>query len=290
VRSAIFFRTIHKERFFMLKEIQEAAYYIQKKTPFIPKIGIILGTGLGQLVNKVEIETSISYDQIPHFPVSTVESHSGQLIFGTLSGKPVVVMQGRFHYYEGYSMQEVTFPVRVLKQLGIRKLFISNAAGALNPDHRLSDLMVINDHIDLFPENSLRGKNLDEMGSRFPDMFEPYDRMLLKQVLYVADTLKIKVHQGVYAGVTGPNLETPAEYRYLRIIGADAVGMSTIPEAIVARHMHMPVMAISVLTDLCMPGYLEPVSIEKVLAAAGAAEPKLTKIISELTAQQTDIE
>lgn len=273
----------------MLKKIQEAVSFIQEQTSFSPKIGIILGTGLGQLVNKVEIEASISYDKIPHFPVSTVESHSGHLIFGRLSGKPVVVMQGRFHYYEGYSMQEVTFPVRVLKQLGILKLFISNAAGALNPDHKLSDLMVLNDHINLFPENPLRGGNLDEMGSRFPDMFEPYDRMLLKQVLYVADTLKINVHQGVYAGVTGPNLESPAEYRYLRTIGADAVGMSTIPENIVARHMNLPVMAISVLTDLCMPGYLEPVSIEKVLAAAAAAEPKLTAIISELTAQQNDI-
>jgi purine-nucleoside phosphorylase len=273
----------------MLKKIQEAVSFIQEQTSFRPKIGIILGTGLGQLVNKVEIEASIPYDKIPHFPVSTVESHSGHLIFGRLSGKPVVVMQGRFHYYEGYSMQEVTFPVRVLKQLGITKLFISNAAGALNPDHKLSDLMVLNDHINLFPENPLRGKNLDEMGPRFPDMFEPYDRMLLKQVLYVADTLKINVHQGVYAGVTGPNLESPAEYRYLRTIGADAVGMSTIPENIVARHMNLPVMAISVLTDLCMPGYLEPVSIEKVLAAAAAAEPKLTAIITELTAQQTDI-
>lgn len=274
----------------MIEKIQQAVAFIQEQSSFTPKIGIILGTGLGQLVNNVKIETSIPYKDIPHFPVSTVEGHSGQLIFGWLSGKPVVVMQGRFHYYEGYNMQELTFPIRVFKLLGIRKLFITNAAGALNPDHQLSDLMVINDHIDLFPDNPLRGKNLDEMGPRFPDMFEPYDQKLLKQVLYVADTLDIKVHQGVYAGVTGPNLETPAEYRYLRTIGADAVGMSTIPEAIVARHVKLPVMAISVLTDLCMPGYVEPVSIEKVLAAAAAAEPKLTKIITEVVAQQTDIE
>ena len=274
----------------MLQQIQEASNFIKQQTSFHPKIGIILGTGLGQLVDKINIEATISYDEIPHFPVSTVEGHSGKLIFGRLSGKPVVVMQGRFHYYEGYTMKQVTFPVRVLKALGIIKLFISNAAGALNPDHQLSELMVINDHINLFPDNPLRGLNEDELGPRFPDMFEPYDSKLLKQALYVADTLKIKLHQGVYAGVSGPNLETPAEYRYLRTIGADAVGMSTIPEAIVARHMKLPVLAISVLTDLCIPGHLEPISIQKVLAAAAAAEPQLTSLLTEITAQQTDIE
>ena len=274
----------------MMQQLQEAADYIKGQVSFNPKIGIILGTGLGQLVEKVQIEDTVSYKDIPHFPVSTVEGHSGKLIFGYLSGKPVVVMQGRFHYYEGYTMKQVTFPVRVLKMLGILKLFISNAAGALNPDHKLSELMVINDHIDLFPDNPLRGLNEDELGPRFPDMFEAYDSKLLKQALYVADTLKIKLHQGVYAGVSGPNLETRAEYRYLRTIGADAVGMSTIPETIVARHMKLPVVAISVLTDLCMPGYLEPVSIEKVLAAAAAAEPNLTKLLTELVAQQTDTE
>lgn len=273
----------------MIKIIEEAVASIRKQISFIPKIGIILGTGLGQLVHKLEIESTISYDKIPHFPVSTVEGHSGKLIFGKLSGKDVVVMQGRFHYYEGYSMQQVTFPVRVMKKLGIQKLFISNAAGALNPDHRLSELMLLNDHINLFPENPLRGKNDDELGPRFPDMFEPYDKKLCNQAKYVAGVLEIKLHEGVYAGVPGPNLETPAEYRYLRTIGADAVGMSTIPEAIVARHMHLPVMAVSVLTDLCMPGYLEPISIEKVLAAAAAAEPDLTNLLTELTAQQTDI-
>ncbi len=274
----------------MLQQIQEASDYIKGKAPFTPRIGIILGTGLGQLVQKVEIEAAVSYEEIPHFPVSTVEGHSGKLIFGRLSGKPVVIMQGRFHYYEGYTMRQVTFPVRVLKQLGILKLFISNAAGALNPDHRLSELMLINDHIDLFPDNPLRGLNDEKLGPRFPDMFESYDSKLLKQAIYVADTLKIKLHQGVYAGVSGPNLETPAEYRYLRTIGADAVGMSTIPEVIVARHMKLPVLAVSVLTDLCMPGHLEPVSIEKVLAAAAAAEPNLTQLFTELVAQQTDIE
>lgn len=272
----------------MTEKINEAVDFIRSKTSFAPATGIILGTGLGQLINKVKIEAQISYADIPHFPVSTVESHSGHLIFGWLSEKPVVVMQGRFHYYEGYNMKQVTFPVRVLKKLGIRRLFISNAAGALNPDHKLGDLMVINDHINLFPENPLRGKNMDESGPRFPDMFEAYDRRLLEQALYVADNLGINLHQGVYAGVPGPNLETPAEYRYLRIIGADAVGMSTIPENIVARHMNLPVMAISVLTDLCTPGNIEPVSIEKVLAAAAGAEPQLTKIITELTAQLND--
>ena len=273
----------------MIKNIEEAVASIRKQTSFTPKIGIILGTGLGQLVYKLEIEHTIPYDQIPHFPVSTVEGHSGKLIFGKLSGKDVVVMQGRFHYYEGYNMQQVTFPVRVMKKLGIQKLFISNAAGALNPDHKLSELMLINDHINLFPENPLRGRNYDELGPRFPDMFEPYDQKLYNQAKYVAGVLEVKLHEGVYAGVTGPNLETPAEYRYLRTIGADVVGMSTIPEVIVARHMHLPVMAVSVLTDLCMPGYLEPISIEKVLAAAAAAEPDLTSLITELTAQQTDI-
>lgn len=274
----------------MKQHIEEAVAYIQQQISFRPKIGIILGTGLGQLVDKVEVEASIAYDQIPHFLTSTVESHSGHLLFGRLSGKPVVVMQGRFHYYEGYSMQQITLPVRVMKELGIIKLFISNAAGGLNPDQKLSDLMILNDHINLFPENPLRGPNDDEMGPRFPDMFEPYDTKLLKQAMYVADTLGIKLHQGVYAGVTGPNLETPAEYRYLRTIGADAVGMSTIPEAIVARHINIPVMAISVITDLCVPGYIEPVSIQKVLAAAAEAEPKLTSLIKEVVAQQTDIE
>lgn len=274
----------------MIKKIEDAVTFIKKETSFQPRIGIILGTGLGDLVNKIQIEKTISYDKIPHFPTSTVETHSGQLIFGWLSDKPVVVMQGRFHYYEGYSMEEVSFPVRVMKKLGILKLFISNAAGALHPDHQLSDLMLINDHLNLFPENPLRGKNFDELGPRFPDMFEPYDSQLLKQALYVADTLKIKLHQGVYAGVTGPNLETPAEYRFLRTIGADAVGMSTIPEVIVARHMHLPVLAVSVLTDLCMPGHLEPISIQKILAAAAAAEPNLTALFTELTALQKDIE
>lgn len=273
----------------MIRKIEEAVSYIQKETLFRPGLGIILGTGLGDLVNKIEIEKTIAYDKIPHFPVSTVESHSGQLIFGRLSNKPVVVMQGRFHYYEGYSMQEITFPVRVMKSLGILKLFISNAAGALDPDHKLSELMLINDHIDLFPENPLRGAHQDELGTRFPDMFEAYDSRLLKQALSVANNLKIKLHQGVYAGLSGPNLETPAEYRYLRTIGADAVGMSTVPEVIVARQMKLPVMAVSVLTDLCMPNHLEPVTIQKVLAAAAAAEPNLTALFTELTAQQSDI-
>jgi purine-nucleoside phosphorylase len=274
----------------MMQQIEEAVSYIKQQTAFVPKIGIILGTGLGELVENIMIEASIPYADIPHFPVSTVESHSGQFLLGWLSEKPVVVMRGRFHYYEGYNMQQITLPIRVMKLLGIQKLFISNAAGALNPDHKLSELMLINDHINLFPENPLRGENIDELGPRFPDMFEPYDSQLLNQARYVADTLKIKLHQGVYAGVPGPNLETPAEYRYLRTIGADAVGMSTIPENLVARHMKLPVLAISVLTDLCMPGYLEPVTIQKVLAAAATGEPQLTSLLTELVAQQTDIE
>ncbi|WP_224996450.1 purine-nucleoside phosphorylase [Cesiribacter sp. SM1] len=271
----------------MLQQIQEAVAAIRKQISFDPQIGIILGTGLGQLVNKVKVQHSIRYDDIPHFPISTVESHNGRLIFGELGGKQVVVMQGRFHYYEGYNMQQITLPVRVMKLLGIKQLYISNAAGGLNPDHKLADLMALNDHINLLPENPLRGKNLDEFGPRFPDMFKPYDETLLQQAGDIAARLGFRLHKGVYAAVTGPNLETPAEYRYMRVIGADAVGMSTVPEALVARHMNLPVFAVSVITDLCTPEALEHVTIEKVLAAAAMAEPKLTALVEELVSLQT---
>lgn len=270
----------------MQHHIQEAVAAIRRRTNYQPLIGIILGTGLGQLVNRVQIKESIRYDEIPHFPVSTVESHSGHLIFGELGGKPVVVMQGRFHFYEGYNMQQITLPVRVMKLLGIQKLFISNAAGGLDPDYQLADLMALNDHINLLPENPLRGKNLDDMGPRFPDMYQSYDLHLLEQARAIAKRQGATLREGVYVSVTGPNLETPAEYRFLRTIGADAVGMSTVPEVIVARHMQLPVFAVSVITDLCSPGALEPVTIEKVLAAAAKAEPKLTALIEELVSQQ----
>ncbi|MDH3711778.1 MAG: purine-nucleoside phosphorylase [Cyclobacteriaceae bacterium] len=270
----------------MMQQIQAAVDFIRDQYSTVPQFGIILGTGLGSLAQEVDQKHTINYENIPHFPVSTVESHSGRLIFGTLGNTEIVVMQGRFHYYEGYSMQEVTFPVRVLKMLGISKLFISNAAGSLNPDYRLSDLMVINDHINLQPGNPLRGPNLDELGPRFPDMSEAYDQIMVGQAMEVALDLNIPCHQGVYVSVPGPNLETVAEYKYLRVIGADAVGMSTVHENLVARHMELPVFAVSVITDLGVPGKIKKISIEEVIAAAKVAEPRMTALIKELIARQ----
>lgn len=264
------------------EQIRHAFEYIHQKHEDPLEIGIILGTGLGQLIQNIELVLEIPYEDIPFFPVSTVESHKGKLIIGNLSGKKVVAMQGRFHYYEGYSMKQVTFPVRVMKMLGIVHLFVSNAAGGLNPDYGIGELMIINDHIDLFPENPLRGKNLDQFGVRFPDMSEPYDLSLIAHACSIAKGHGLNVHQGVYAAVQGPNLETKAEYKYLRTIGADAIGMSTIPEVIVARHMELPVFAISAITDLCSPGNIKKVRIEEVLAAAAKAEPGMSLIIREL--------
>ena len=264
----------------------EAVQYIRGETDFQPEYLLILGTGLGQLADEIEAEHIISYDDIPHFPVSTVESHAGKLIFGKLGRKAVVAMQGRFHYYEGYSLQQVTFPVRVMKFLGIEKLFISNAAGGVNPDYEISDLMILNDHINLLPDNPLRGRNYDEFGARFPDMSDPYDKELIKEAMEIASKHKIRAHQGVYAAVQGPNLETPAEYRYVRIIGADAVGMSTIPENIVARQMGIPCFAISVITDMCTPETIQKVTVADILEAAAKAEPGMTKIIKELIEMQ----
>ena len=265
-----------------MEKIKEAVEYIKSKCEPKPQVGIILGTGLGGLVDQVDITCEIPYDEIPHFPVSTVESHHGRLLFGTLEGKAVIVMQGRFHYYEGYTMRQVTFPVRVMKLLGIKQLLVSNAAGGLNPKFQVSDLMIINDHINLFPENPLTGANMDQLGPRFPDMSEPYSHELIKQGVEISSELNVNIHQGVYAAVTGPNLETPAEYKYLQVIGADAIGMSTVPEVIVARHMDIPVFAASVITDLCYPGKIEKVSVEKIIAAAGVAEPELTALFSKL--------
>ncbi len=268
----------------MIAQIEETTTFIREKYGKTPEVGIILGTGLGALVNEIEIDTTISYKDIPHFPVSTVESHSGKLIFGRLSGKTVICMQGRFHYYEGYTMQQITFPVRVMKFLGIQKLFISNASGGLRSNQEISDLMILSDHINLLPENPLRGKNHDELGPRFPDMSHPYDRDLIARALEIAGKHQIKVHTGVYAAVAGPNLETPAEYKYLSIIGADAVGMSTIPENLVARQMGIPCFAISVITDLGVEGRIKEVNIEEVIQAASKAEPKMTLIMKELIA------
>ena len=268
------------------EKVFETVRFIQSKTQVVPQFGIILGTGLGALVDEIKVIDEIAYDQIPHFPVSTVESHHGKLIFGELSGKKVVAMQGRFHYYEGYDMKEVTFPVRVMKQLGIKKLFISNAAGGVNLNYQVADLMIIEDHIDLTKENPLTGKNLDEFGGRFPDMSEPYERKMIDQALAIANANGIRCHEGVYVGVSGPNLETRAEYRFIGRIGGDAVGMSTIPEVIVARHMELPVFAISAITDLCDPDHLEKAEIANILAAAFKAEKGMTMIIKELIRKQ----
>lgn len=270
----------------MIEKIQEAVKFIRQQTDFQPRFGIILGTGLGALAQEIEVEKSISYKDIPHFPLSTVESHSGKLSFGTLNNVPVVVMQGRFHYYEGYTMEQVVFPVRVMKFLGIEKLLISNASGGVNPDYEISDLMIISDHINLLPDNPLRGKNYDELGPRFPDMSEAYDRKMVAQAMEIAKKHNIPAHAGVYASVPGPNLETLAEYKYIRVIGADAVGMSTVPENLAARHMGLPVFAISVITDLGVEGKLKEVSVADVIAAAHKAEPHMTLIIKELIAMQ----
>ena len=268
----------------MLDKIREAASFIKSRHHQVPRFGIILGTGLGSLVNEISIECEIPYSQIPHFPLSTVESHSGKLILGKLAGKTVVVMQGRFHYYEGYSMQQVTFPVRVMKLLGIEKLFISNASGGLCDDMQVTDLMILKDHINLLPENPLRGPYYPELGPRFPDMSEPYDQALIAKAVEIAGKNNIRFHLGTYAVVQGPNLETPAEYHYLRSIGADAVGMSTVPENIVAQQMGIQCFAISVITDLGVEGKIHRVSVENIIKAASVAEPNLTLIFRELIA------
>ena len=270
----------------MLENIRSTTAYIQSRiNGFEPEVGIILGTGLGGLVSEMEIEKQLMYSNIPDFPISTLEFHSGKLIFGILAGKKTVAMQGRLHYYEGYSMQQITFPVRIMKMLGIKTLFVSNASGALNPDFRKGDLMIIEDHINLQPDNPLRGNNDEQLGPRFPDMSEPYRHDMIEKGLEIAAKNSITCHKGVYVSVTGPNLETRAEYRYLRIIGGDAVGMSTVPEVIVANHMGLPVFAISVLTDEGFPEQLQPVSVEDIIAIAKQAEPKMTLILKELIAR-----
>lgn len=267
----------------MMQLLQESTSYIQKRIgSFAPEFGVILGTGLGALVNDLEVNHAIPYDEIPNFPVSTVESHSGKLIFGMLAGRPVVVMQGRFHYYEGYTMEQVVFPVRVMKLMGVQKLFVSNAAGGLNPSFNTSDLMVITDHINLQPSNPLLGKNLNELGPRFPDMSDVYDEHMIREAMVIAEDAGIKLQEGVYVSVPGPMLETPAEYKYLSLIGADAVGMSTVPEVIAARHMGMPVFAVSVITDMCTPDRLKKVVLADILEAAAIAEPRMTMLIKEL--------
>jgi len=269
----------------MLESIQHTTAYIKSRIgDFEPEVGIILGTGLGGLVTEIKVEKQLMYANIPDFPISTLEFHSGKLIFGELNGVKVVAMQGRLHYYEGYTMQQITFPVRVMKMLGIKTLFVSNASGSLNPDFKKGDLMVIEDHINLQHDNPLLGRNDTDLGPRFPDMSEPYKRVLIDKAMDIASANNIICHKGVYVAVTGPNLETKAEYKYLRVIGGDAVGMSTVPEVIVANHMGLPVFAISVLTDEGFTEILKPVSVEEILAVAYEAEPKMTLILKELIA------
>lgn len=265
----------------MLEKINKTTAFLKAAGISGPEIGIVLGTGLGKMVKALDIIKIIDYNEIPDFPLATVEFHSGKLIYGILHGKKILAMQGRFHFYEGYSLQEVTFPIRVMKHLGIRFLLLSNAAGAMNLSYKKGSLMLIDDHINLLPDNPLRGMNYNELGPRFPDMSQPYSRLLNNKLIEIAARQKILLHQGVYAAVMGPNLETRAEYRMYRNF-ADAVGMSTVPEVIVANHMQLPCAAISVLTDECDPDHLEPASIESILEIAGKAEINLITLFSEL--------
>ncbi len=269
----------------MLEKIKQTADFIKAQVGELPKVAIILGTGLGDLVNHIEITKEIDYKDIPNFPVSTVEGHSGKLIFGNLGGRYVMAMQGRFHYYEGYDMKQVTFPVRVMKQLGVEKLFVSNAAGGMNKEFKVGDVMIITDHINLFPENPLRGRNYNELGPRFPAMTEAYSNRLVKIADDIAVADGIRVMHGVYVGTPGPTFETPAEYEYFRIIGGDAVGMSTVPEVIVANHAGMEVFGVSVITDLGGKDIKEVPTHEEVQKAAVKAQPVMTRIITEMMAR-----
>jgi purine-nucleoside phosphorylase len=266
----------------MLEKIRETADYIKGKASYIPQYAIILGTGLGELANSITDKDEIPYEEIPNFPVSTVEGHSGKLIFGKLGGIDVIAMQGRFHFYEGYSMKEVTFPIRVFQALGIKYLFVSNAAGGMNGSFDVGDIMLIEDHINLFPEHPLRGKNYNELGTRFPDMSNAYDKGLRLLAMEIAKDSGIKLQHGVYIGTQGPTFETPSEYNYFRIIGGDAVGMSTVPEVIVANHAKMKVLAFSIITDLGVIGKIVEVTHEEVQNAAKTAQPKMAYIIQEV--------
>lgn len=263
----------------LFEQINEATDFLRKHWQGTPKLGLILGTGLGGLTEQIAVEAQIPYEEIPHFPASTVQTHAGRLVCGTLNETPLVAMEGRFHYYEGYSLQQVTFPVRVMKALGADILVATNAAGGMNPQFELADLLIIEDHIDLLPDNPLRGVNDDRLGPRFPDLCEPYDRRLIETARQAALELAIPAHKGVFVAVSGPNLETRAEYRMLRGMGADVVGMSTVPEVLVAKHAGMRVLGFSIVTDLCLPDALEPVDIEKIIEVAGRGGERLAKLI-----------
>lgn len=265
-----------------LEKIRETADFLRNVVGEMPKIGVILGTGLGDLVNYIEIKKEIDYHIIPNMPVSTVEGHSGKLIFGILGGKYIVAMQGRFHYYEGYDMKQVTFPVRVMKAIGVETLFVSNAAGGMNKEFKVGDVMIISDHINLFPENPLRGKNFEELGPRFPAMTEAYSHAMIEMADNIASEDGIRLMHGVYVGTPGPTFETPAEYEYFRIIGGDAVGMSTVPEVIVANHAGMKVFGVSVITDLGGKDITEVPTHEEVQKAAVQAQPVMTHVITKM--------
>jgi purine-nucleoside phosphorylase len=266
----------------LISKIKETLLVIRNKTKDDYSVGIILGTGLGGLVKEIQVEFELDYGSLPHFPLSTVESHKGKLIFGNIGNKKVVAMQGRFHYYEGYSMQQITYPVRVMKFLGVKTLLVSNACGGMNPLYKKGDIMLMVDHINLLGDNPLIGKNEDDLGPRFPDMSEPYSYALINIAENVALENKIKVQKGVYVAVPGPNLETRAEYRFLRAVGADVVGMSTIPENIVANHMSMKVLGLSIVTDECFPDALKPANVAEIIAVAIEAEPRMTLIMKEV--------
>lgn len=265
----------------LLQKIEEVVSFLKQKGIETPQTGIVLGTGLGKMVNEINIEITVDYSDIPHFPVSTVESHSGKLIYGTIGERKVLAMQGRFHYYEGYNLAEITFPIRVMKYLGVEQVLLSNAAGALNPTYTKGDLMLLDDHINFLPDNPLRGKNYDELGPRFPDMSQPYSSELNQKLIDLASTQEVTLHEGVYVAFMGPNLETRAEYRMFRNF-SDAVGMSTVPEVIVCNQMSLPCAAVSVLTDECDPDNLKPANLEEILEVAGKAEVKMTKLFVEL--------
>lgn len=265
----------------MLEKINETIGFLKAKGIINPDAGIILGTGLGGLTAKIENRIEIDYKDIPHFPLSTVEGHAGKLIYGDLGGKKIIAMKGRFHYYEGYGHEQVALPVRVLKYLGIKSLFLSNAAGGVNPSFQIGDIMIITDHINLLP-NPLMGPNDERIGPRFPDMGEAYDKDLVKKALLIATENKIRIHKGVYLATSGPTFETPAEYRYFRIIGADAVGMSTVPEVIIARHMNLPCFAVSIITDLGIEGKIEYTTHESVQSAAEKTETSMTTIMTKM--------
>lgn len=264
-------------------QIQETLAFLRAKTTLTPDWGIVLGTGLSQLSHEMDIQLEVPYGEIPHFPESTVQSHSGKLLFGTLAGKPVVAMAGRFHFYEGYSMQQVTFPIRVMKALGVQKLLLSNAAGGINPHYQPGDIVFLRDHINLQPENPLRGVNDERLGPRFPDMLDTYHPELRKKALQIAQSHGFRAAEGVYVGLQGPNLETPAEYQFLHRMGGDLVGMSTVPEVLVARHSGIEVLAVSVVSNACYPlSRIQPTTVEDVIRVVEAAEPRLRQIVLEL--------